>query len=54
MQVLNVVNVWPTMELALILLLILQKSCMKEMSRQQEMLPLGQALAILHPLLEPS
>lgn len=50
----NVVSAWPTMELLLILLLILQKNCTREMFLQQEMSPLGKALAILHLSLEPS
>lgn len=51
-QVLNVVNVWLIMGSRLILLLILPISCMKEMCLLLEMLPPGQALAILHPSLE--
>lgn len=52
-QVPNAVNDWRTMELPRIWLHILRKNCTKEMSLPREMLPLGQALAILLPSLEP-
>lgn len=52
MQVLSVVNAWPTMESQLILFLILPTNYTKEMCLLQEMLPPGKALAILHLLLE--
>lgn len=49
MQVVEVVNVWPSMGFPLILLLILKANYMKEMSLLQEMLPHGKALVILYP-----